>query len=140
MRVAQMIDRVHLSGGAERLQHTFAEALDPNEVALTVITLREGLPESEAELRDRGVRIASFPAERFADLQRARELVRFVRAERFDLLHAHLVRVDDPGAASRARSAAPRSSPRSTTPSAAPASARRCRSRSAGCCAAPPSA
>jgi hypothetical protein len=42
--VAQMIDRVHVSGGAERLQRTFAEAIDPREVALTVITLREGCP------------------------------------------------------------------------------------------------
>jgi glycosyltransferase involved in cell wall biosynthesis len=92
VRVAQIIDRVHLSGGAERLQRTFAEAIDPNEVELTVITLREGLPESEAELRDLGVRVASFPARRFTDLARARAFVRFVREQRFDLLHAHLVR------------------------------------------------
>jgi glycosyltransferase involved in cell wall biosynthesis len=87
-----MIDRVHVSGGAERLQHTLAEALDPRAVELTVITLREGLPESEAALRDRGVRIVNFPADRFADLRRARALLDFIRAECFDLLHAHLVR------------------------------------------------
>jgi glycosyltransferase involved in cell wall biosynthesis len=92
VRVAQIIDRVHLSGGAERLQRTFAEAIDPREIELTVITLREGLPESETELSDLGVRIARFPAERFSDLRRISALVRFVRAERFDLLHAHLVR------------------------------------------------
>jgi glycosyltransferase involved in cell wall biosynthesis len=92
MRVAQMIDRVHWSGGAERLQQTFAESLDPSAVSLTVITLRDSLPESEAALRDRGVRIARFPARSFADPQRARELLRYIRAERFDLLHAHLVR------------------------------------------------
>jgi L-malate glycosyltransferase len=92
VRVAQMIDRVHLSGGAERLQRTFAEAIEPHEVELTVITLREGLPESEAELRDLGVRVVSFPAKTFGDLRRARHVVRFVRKQRFDLLHAHLVR------------------------------------------------
>lgn len=87
-----MIDRVHWSGGAERLQHTFAASLDPRAVELTVITLREGLAESEAALRDQGSRIARFPARSFGDLRRARALLRFVRAERFDLLHAHLVR------------------------------------------------
>jgi len=92
VRIAQMIDRVHVSGGAERLQRTFADAIDPREVSLTVITLRESLPESEEELRERGVRIARFPATRFADPRRARALIEFVRAERFDLLHAHLVR------------------------------------------------
>jgi glycosyltransferase involved in cell wall biosynthesis len=92
VRVAQMIDRVHQSGGAERLQRTFAEAIDPSEVELTVITLRDGLPESEAELRDLGVRVVSFPAKTFADVRRAREVVRFGGKERFDLLHAHLVR------------------------------------------------
>jgi glycosyltransferase involved in cell wall biosynthesis len=92
VRLAQIIDRVHVSGGAERLQRTFAEAIDPKEVELTVITLRESPPESEAELRDLGVRVASFPAQRFSDLSRARALVRFVRDQRFDLLHAHLVR------------------------------------------------
>jgi glycosyltransferase involved in cell wall biosynthesis len=92
VRVAQMIDRVHCTGGAERLQQTFAEALDPRAVALTVITLRESLPESEAALRDRGVQVASFPARRFSDPGRMRALLRFIRAERFDLLHAHLIR------------------------------------------------
>jgi len=92
VRVAQMIDRIHLSGGAERLQQTFAEALDPNQIELTVITLREGHPEAEAKLRDRGIRIATFPAERFGDPRRASALARFVRAGRFDVLHAHLVR------------------------------------------------
>jgi len=92
VRVAQIIDRVHLSGGAERLQRTFAEAIDPNEVELTVITLRDGMPESEVELRDLGVRVVSFPAKTFADLRRARALIRFVREQRFDLLHAHLPR------------------------------------------------
>jgi glycosyltransferase involved in cell wall biosynthesis len=87
-----MIDRVHVTGGAERLQRTFAEALDPRAVSLTVITLRDSLPESTAALRDRGVRVVAFPANHFADVQRTRALVRFVRAERFDLLHAHLVR------------------------------------------------
>ncbi len=91
MRIAQIIDRVHVTGGAERLQHTFAEALDPRLVELTVITLRE-FPDSEAELRDRGVRVVTFPARSFADPRRAHALLRFIRGERFDLLHAHLVR------------------------------------------------
>ena len=92
IRVAQVIDRLHLSGGAERLQYTFAEAFDPRAVELTVITLREGLPEAVEALRDRGVRVVKFPSLSFADPKRARDLVRFVRGERFDLLHAHLVR------------------------------------------------
>jgi glycosyltransferase involved in cell wall biosynthesis len=92
MRVAQVIDRVHVSGGAEHLQYTFAEALDPRIVELTVITLRDSLPEAVAALRDRGVRVVAFPSRAFADPKRARELVRFVREERFALLHAHLVR------------------------------------------------
>jgi glycosyltransferase involved in cell wall biosynthesis len=92
VRVAQIIDRVHVSGGAERLQFTFADALDPRAVELTVITLRDGLPEAEQALRARGVRVVTFSARRFPDLSRAQALVRFVRRERFDVLHAHLVR------------------------------------------------
>jgi glycosyltransferase involved in cell wall biosynthesis len=92
MRVAQLIDRVHTSGGAERLQRTFAETLDPLRVELSVVTLRPDQPEVVAWLRDHGVRVVSFPARRFGDLARARALLRFLRRERFDLIHTHLVR------------------------------------------------
>lgn len=92
MRVAQMIDRVHTSGGAERLQRTFAETIDPARVELTVITLRPDQPEAVAWLRAHGVRVASFPARRFGDPARARDLLNFLRRERFDLIHTHLVR------------------------------------------------
>ena len=58
-----------------------------------MITLREGLPESEAELRDLGVRIVTLPGRPASAISsEPASCVRFVRAERFDLLHAHLVR------------------------------------------------
>jgi len=92
VRIAQLIDRVRLGGGAERLQSTFAESLDPAAVELTVITLNPDPPSAVAALRERGVRVVCFPAASFANLRRARAVLRFIRAERFDLIHAHLVR------------------------------------------------
>jgi glycosyltransferase involved in cell wall biosynthesis len=92
MRVAQIIDELRASGGAERLQLTLAEALEKEEAELTVLTLHENDPESEQALRARGVRVVPLPSRRFGSARRALRLVRFLRDHEIDVLHTHLVR------------------------------------------------
>jgi glycosyltransferase involved in cell wall biosynthesis len=92
MRVAQVIDALQASGGAERLQMLFAETVAGSEVELTVITLRRSDPKVVERLEALGARVVSFPARRFVSPSRALELLLFLRREGFDVVHTHLVR------------------------------------------------
>lgn len=92
MRIAQIIDALQMSGGAERLQLLFAETVADAGVELTVITLRRNDPEMVAALEALGVRVVSFPSRRFLSPARAVALLRFLRRESFDVVHTHLVR------------------------------------------------
>jgi len=99
MRVAQIIDGLRQAGGAERLQQTLARALAPHGVEVTIVTIGDDEPEAVREMEALGVRVVRFPARRFASLARAVRLRRFFAAERFDVVHAHLVRSTVLGAA-----------------------------------------
>jgi glycosyltransferase involved in cell wall biosynthesis len=92
MRVAQIIDALKPGGGAERLQLSFAEAVQRRPVELSVLTLGDNDPGMTAQLAELGVEVHAFPSGSFADPVRAVRLLRFVRAGGFDLLHTHLVR------------------------------------------------
>lgn len=90
MRIAQMIDALNW-GGAQKLIVTFAEAVRYRQVELTVIALGQGedAPYS-AKLRGMGVRVVEFPAPKLFNGRRLRQLIQFVRAEKFDIIHTHL--------------------------------------------------
>jgi glycosyltransferase involved in cell wall biosynthesis len=92
MRVAQIIDGLRPAGGAERLQRSFAEAVRGQDIELTVVTLHQDDIEAERELEALGAKVVNFTARRFASARRALALQRFLKEERFDVLHAHLVR------------------------------------------------
>jgi glycosyltransferase involved in cell wall biosynthesis len=99
MRVAQIIDGLRPAGGAERLQQTLVRALEPFGVEVTIVTIGDDEIESVREMEALGVRVVNFPSRRFASLARARRLRRFFAAEKFDVVHTHLVRSTVLGAA-----------------------------------------
>jgi glycosyltransferase involved in cell wall biosynthesis len=92
VRVAQIIDALRPAGGAERLQRSFAEAVQGRSVDLSILTLGRNDPCTVEAIRDMGVTVKAFPARSFVSPRRARNLFRYVREEGFDILHTHLVR------------------------------------------------
>ncbi len=92
MRLVQIIDSLRIGGGAERLQQSFARAVAGSGVEITVITLREGELRARQALEALEVRVVPFPARRFLSPARASRVLGFLRAERFDVAHTHLVR------------------------------------------------
>ncbi|MCB0208055.1 MAG: glycosyltransferase [Anaerolineae bacterium] len=91
MHVVQIIDGLHY-GGAQKMQVVLAQEMRRRNVKLTVISLRdetEGATTAQ-ELRDLGARVAFFPGNRLFDPGRIWRMVRFLRQESFDIVHAHL--------------------------------------------------
>ena len=90
MRIAQVIDSLHM-GGAEKLQETFARVAIKRGYSVTVVVLATAsntpLPE---RLRALGVRIVEFTGRNLFDPFRFIRLTRFLRQERFDIIHSHL--------------------------------------------------
>jgi glycosyltransferase involved in cell wall biosynthesis len=99
MRVVQIIDGLRLAGGAERLQQTLVEATRPLGIDVTMVTMGSDEAASVREMEALGVRVVRFPARRFLSPGRALRLRRFLREERFDVAHTHLVRSTVLGAA-----------------------------------------
>lgn len=104
LRVLHVIDSLGV-GGAEQLVVRLAEATAGGPIQITVATLR-ARPDSplEAQLRTIGTPLFTFPMTRFpapglrpAPRALAR-LVRFVRTERFSVIHTHLNTADVVGA------------------------------------------
>ena len=90
MRVLWLIDSLTL-GGAEALVPAFARAVDARAVELHVAFLKSlGGNPFEAELRALGIPTTHLGARHLRDLGALRRLLRLLRRERFDLVHAHL--------------------------------------------------
>ena len=90
MRVAQMLDTLYW-GGAQKMQLFLIESLRPLGIELTVISLRESSDSPVIpKLQAAGARIVTFPFPNLFSPKSFFQLVNFLRAEKFDLLHAYL--------------------------------------------------
>jgi glycosyltransferase involved in cell wall biosynthesis len=95
LRVLTLVDGIGVSGGGETLARLIAMGLDSSrfEPALCV-TRWEPRPEYESvleELRDAGVAFLGLPRRSRAQLGPWRELVRYARDWRADVLHSHKI-------------------------------------------------
>ncbi|MEO8288312.1 MAG: glycosyltransferase [Chloroflexota bacterium] len=94
IRILQVID--HLSnGGAEQLQVTFATGLDRTRFDLHVVAMRPdiGLPVTPT-LRALDVPVTELNQRNAYDLPALRDLVRYIRKHRIDIIHTHLIASD----------------------------------------------
>jgi glycosyltransferase involved in cell wall biosynthesis len=90
MNVAQMIDTVR-TGGAQKLLVTLAEGARGRDLRLEVLSLRRRDDSPIAQQLERlGVGVREFPIRRLADPAQFTEITRFLRGNRYDLLHTHL--------------------------------------------------
>lgn len=89
MRVAQMIDTLYV-GGAQKMMVQLSQALTERQLEITVISLDTVDTPMAADLRAHHIRVVEFSAPHLLDLTRLRHLVRFLRREKFDLLHTYL--------------------------------------------------
>lgn len=89
MRVAQIIDSLYV-GGAERMQLTYAQAAMARGEIPTVIVLARFPSPIPDQLRAMGVRVVEITGRSLIDRARFARLVAFLRAEQFDVIHAHL--------------------------------------------------
>lgn len=98
MRVAQMIDSLAV-GGTQRMQRLMAEVFAEYELPLTVISLSSDEHETYVgEVVSTGAAVVHFPAPTLLHVPRLWALIRFLRRERFDLLHCHLAYANVVGA------------------------------------------
>ena len=90
MRVAIIIDTLKV-GGAQRLVSDFVLAAAAHEIEPTVICLHEEIhPIIADSIRAAGVRLVKFPSPSLLNVNRFMQMVGFLRAEKFDLIHTHL--------------------------------------------------
>ena len=90
MRVAILIDTLQV-GGAQKLVTRFASAVPKESIHPTVISFRANpAPVNSGVLHSAGIDVITFPSRSLLDAGRLRQLIRFLRAEKFDLIHAHL--------------------------------------------------
>ncbi|MCA0995935.1 glycosyltransferase [Alloyangia pacifica] len=90
LRLGYLIDTL-VTGGAERLVLTFAEAVRArSDVVLTVFVLSDLRTPFYEKLRALGTEVVTLPGRNLADFGRFRRLVAALRARRIEYLHAHL--------------------------------------------------
>jgi glycosyltransferase involved in cell wall biosynthesis len=90
VRIAQLIDSLNI-GGAETLQLTYAQAAARQNLPATVISLRKR-PESPlpAQIQQTGAKLIELDAPRLTDPNRFLQLLRTLRREKIEVIHAHL--------------------------------------------------
>lgn len=90
MRIAQMLDTLYW-GGAQRMQIFLVETLRPLGIEITVIDLSDSSDSTvPARLNELGAPVVSFPFDVLFSPGSFARLTRFLRAEKFDLLHTYL--------------------------------------------------
>lgn len=90
MRVLQIISSLK-TGGAQKLQETFAGAARGRGVDVTILSLQADTGSTIlAALLERGHRVQHLPGKRLLDVGRFNHLVRFLRQEKFDVIQSNL--------------------------------------------------
>ncbi len=90
MRVAIIVDTLRI-GGAQKLVVRFVSAVSRQNIESTVISFRPDAAATNLDLiRSAGADVMKFPSRSLLDLGRLVRLIRFLRAEKFDLIHTHL--------------------------------------------------
>ena len=90
MRIVQILDTL-LVGGAQKMQIFLAQSLQPLGIELTVVNLSHSAePKLVNQLLAAGVRVVDFPFPRLFSPVSFFRLVKFLRQEKFDLIHAYL--------------------------------------------------
>ncbi len=92
-RVAHLINGLRI-GGAEKLLVTLAGEMGRRELPLTIITLRPNDPAMQRAIEATAGRVVVFPGRRLVAPGRFGRLVRFLRRERFTVLHTHLTQAN----------------------------------------------
>jgi glycosyltransferase involved in cell wall biosynthesis len=91
LRVLGLVDSISSIGGAERVAASLARELDPERFdRFLCVTRRAAAPSLEADLRSAGVRVLQLERRATFDVPAWSRLVRFLRRERIDVLHAHM--------------------------------------------------
>jgi glycosyltransferase involved in cell wall biosynthesis len=90
LRVAQIVDSLQI-GGAEKLMVVFVSQARLRNVDTTVICLKTGsytpIPEQLSSL---GAEVRTFSSKKALEIKRFRELLKFLREQRFDIVQTHL--------------------------------------------------
>jgi glycosyltransferase involved in cell wall biosynthesis len=90
MRAAMIIDSLRI-GGAQKLVTQFVSAVPRQNIESTVISLRgDPVPSNLEIIHSAGAEVKLFPSRSLLDVRRLRQLIRFLRMERFDLIQTHL--------------------------------------------------
>lgn len=90
MRIVQILDTL-LVGGAQKMQVFLAQSIQPLGIELTVVNLsHRAEPTLVRQLEAAGVHIVAFPFPRLFSPISFFRLVKFLRQEKFDLVHAYL--------------------------------------------------
>lgn len=90
MRIVQVLDTLRV-GGAQKMQVFLVRSLQPLGIDLTVVNLSNYAdPTLVAQLEAAGARVVAFPFPRLFSPASFFRLVRFLRKEKFDLVHAYL--------------------------------------------------
>src|SRR5688572_10684728 len=89
MHILRIIDTL-FTGGAERLQLTFAEAVQHRDVQLTVVCLRATDTPYPAILESLGATVHILPAPNLLYPPRLWKLWKLFRTGHFDVIHSHL--------------------------------------------------
>jgi glycosyltransferase involved in cell wall biosynthesis len=88
LRFATLIDDMTI-GGAELMARVVALRIDPDRFERSLILTRPGAVDDREELEAAGVKVFELDRRSKADVLEWRHLVRFLRRERIDVIHAH---------------------------------------------------
>jgi len=90
VRVAHIIDNVAL-GGAQKSVVLLSEVIQDYDAELVILSLYESKSLTfEGELRKNGAVLKYFPGKKLLNLRRIISLTKYLRREKFDLVHTHL--------------------------------------------------